>query len=106
MSSNGTTLIDIATIAQWGPAKHVNTRLGPRNVRKAPIPENFRALWAQNKDALRAAGMTLGRGPKRTGARLCRDLLVDSGQRRSGRSQRVRPLKCTTLKLTRPGGAK
>ena len=37
MSSNGTTMIDIASIAQWGPARHVNTRNGPRNVRKAVI---------------------------------------------------------------------
>lgn len=58
MSSNGTTTIDIATIAQWGPARHVNTRLGPRNVRKAPVPDDFRALWAENKDALRAAGVS------------------------------------------------
>jgi hypothetical protein len=55
---NGQTTIDIATIAQWGPARHVNTRNGERNVRKAPIPEDYRALWAENKDALRAAGNT------------------------------------------------
>jgi hypothetical protein len=31
-----TTTIDIATIAQWGPARHVNTRLGERNGRSGP----------------------------------------------------------------------
>ena len=59
MSSNGhSTLIDIATIAQWGPARHVNTHNGERNVRKAPVPDDFRALWRENKEALRAAGIT------------------------------------------------
>jgi hypothetical protein len=42
----------------WGPPRHVNTRNGERNVRKAPVPDNFRALWRENKNALRAAGIT------------------------------------------------
>ena len=59
MNNNGsTTMIDIATIAQWGPARHVNTRHGERNVRKAPVPDGFRALWAENKAALLAAGVS------------------------------------------------
>jgi SWI/SNF-related matrix-associated actin-dependent regulator 1 of chromatin subfamily A len=53
-----TTLLDIATLAQWGATRRVQTRNGERNVCKAPAPAEFKNLWLANKPALQAAGIS------------------------------------------------
>lgn len=55
---SGTT-IDIETLTEWGPPKQIETRAGLRNLRRSlkPVPREFSALWKENKDALKAAGI-------------------------------------------------
>lgn len=59
-----TQTLDIETLLPWGPPKDVDTKAGPRSLRKAAPTEAFWAAWRENKDALRAAGISCGRDQK------------------------------------------
>lgn len=56
-----TQTLDIETLLPWGPPKDVDTKAGPRSLRKAAPTESFWAAWRANKDALRSAGISCGR---------------------------------------------
>lgn len=53
--------VKISDLVAWGPAKRVETRNGPRMLRKAPPNDQFWEAWRQHKDALKEVGVTCGR---------------------------------------------
>jgi len=53
-----TTTLQIAELLPWSEAKQVETKNGPRNLRKAAPTEEFWALWRAEKAALRAVGLS------------------------------------------------
>lgn len=53
--------IEIEKLLAWSEPKEVRTKLGPRMLRKAAPTEAFWALWRTSKDALKAAGVSLGK---------------------------------------------
>lgn len=55
------TKTEIESLANWGPAKRVETKQGPRMLRKAPPGPDFWGLWKSNKAALKAAGVSAGK---------------------------------------------
>jgi SWI/SNF-related matrix-associated actin-dependent regulator 1 of chromatin subfamily A len=51
--------LNIEALADWGPPERLQTKFGPRIKRAAKsMPDNFWALWRDNKDALKAAGIS------------------------------------------------
>jgi SWI/SNF-related matrix-associated actin-dependent regulator 1 of chromatin subfamily A len=58
---------DILGALQFGPAKEVPTKMGPRLKSEAKPSDAFLDLWDREQDSLRALGLTLGRWPKDTG---------------------------------------
>ncbi|MHC1623152.1 MAG: DEAD/DEAH box helicase [Candidatus Methanospirareceae archaeon] len=51
----------IEELIDWGEAKRVNTKKGPRNLRKAEPNQNFWSAWKQSKAELKAAGVSVGK---------------------------------------------
>jgi len=60
MKTITTTELQIETLLPWGEPKKIGTKAGERILRKAEPTETFWALWRQNKEALRAAGLSVG----------------------------------------------
>ena len=56
-----TTTMKIEEITDWGPAKRVETKRGPRMLRKASPTDNFWNAWRSAKDDLKAAGVSCGK---------------------------------------------
>lgn len=54
------TTIAIENLTSWSPPKRVETKNGPRNLRKGPATESFWAAWRSGKDTLKAAGVSCG----------------------------------------------
>lgn len=50
--------LNIETLVEWSAAKPVETRNGPRLLRKAKATESFWIAWRSGKDALKAAGVS------------------------------------------------
>lgn len=50
--------IKLEELCQWSAPKRVETRNGPRNLRTAPPTDAFGLAWKQNKEALKAAGLS------------------------------------------------
>ena len=48
-------------IMDWGAARKVPTKDGPRVVRSAPITDEFWKLWEKNKDALKEVGISVNK---------------------------------------------
>lgn len=48
--------MDIETLAKWSPPKEVQTKYGPRLLRKAEVTEAFSKAWKTHKAALKEAG--------------------------------------------------
>lgn len=51
--------VAISDLLRWSEPKFVETRLGPRLLRTASPTDSFWSLWRHNRDALRAAGITV-----------------------------------------------
>ena len=58
--------MDVESIANWSAPKELQTKNGPRLLRKAETSEKFWTAWRANKDALKAAGVSCSRD-ERTG---------------------------------------
>lgn len=54
-------MIDITTIAAWSPATEVQTRYGPRLMRRATPDDRFWLAWRTDRTTLRAAGIAVGK---------------------------------------------
>lgn len=52
---------ELEALLPWSRAKEVNTKNGPRFLRKATPTEAFWNVWRVGKDALKAAGISCGR---------------------------------------------
>lgn len=51
--------LNLETLAEWGPPERLQTKFGPRIKRRANVmPPEFWPLWRENKDALKAAGLS------------------------------------------------
>lgn len=61
---NATETIKFEDLAAWSEAKRVETRNGPRNLRKAAPTELFWTAWRNQKDACKAAGLSVSRNTK------------------------------------------
>jgi len=53
--------LELETLADWSPAKRVETKHGPRNLRIGHASESFWDAWRANKDELKAAGIGCGK---------------------------------------------
>jgi SWI/SNF-related matrix-associated actin-dependent regulator 1 of chromatin subfamily A len=56
-----TTTIEIDGLLKWSAPKRVETKAGPRMLRKAAPTETFWAAWRSGKEALKAAGVSCSR---------------------------------------------
>lgn len=57
----GTRIVHVETLGKWSAAKRVNTVRGPRDLRTAAPDENFWKLWREHKDAIKDAGVSVGK---------------------------------------------
>lgn len=55
------TVIDIEALANWSAEKEVQTKRGPRLLRKAKPDETFWLAWAESKQDLQAAGISVSK---------------------------------------------
>ena len=53
--------LNLASLCAWGAPKPVNTKNGPKLLRKSAPTEKFWNLWRANKDALKAAGLGISK---------------------------------------------
>lgn len=53
--------IKIETLVKWSEPKKVNTKNGPRNLRTGDIGNSFWNAWKSDKDALKSAGVSVGK---------------------------------------------
>lgn len=51
--------IDIQSLTQWSAPREVQTKNGPRILRKGPLTEAYRSAWRANKEAMKEAGLTM-----------------------------------------------
>ena len=58
--------VELEKLVEWSKPKRVETRNGPRLLRKAAPTDEFSAAWKANKDALKAAGISWSKD-ERTG---------------------------------------
>ena len=56
-----TTTINISTLLKWSKPKRVNTRNGPRDLCKASPTSDFWDAWRSDKQALKDAGISVGK---------------------------------------------
>lgn len=56
--------IDVATFMDWGEPKEVKTSRGLRLLHKAPVTEEFTKAWKSDKQALKDAGISMGKDRK------------------------------------------
>lgn len=55
--------VNIELLASWSDPKRVETRNGPRNLRKAPCTDGFWTAWRSGKETLKAAGVSVSKAP-------------------------------------------
>ena len=53
--------IDLASLCAWGEPKPINTKNGPKILRKSSPTEKFWELWRANKDPLKRAGVSISK---------------------------------------------
>lgn len=63
--------IQIENLLPWGESKRVATKAGERILRKAATTEKFWEIWNANKDALKSAGVSLGKDQKTGNWEVC-----------------------------------
>jgi len=60
-STSAPTEINLETLCAWSAPRRIQTKHGPRLLRKAPTDEAFWAVWRSGKDQLKAAGIGVGK---------------------------------------------
>lgn len=53
--------IDVEQLANWSQPKEIETKYGPRLMRRADLPAGFWDIWKAHKDALKANGLSVGK---------------------------------------------
>lgn len=53
--------IDIASLAEWSPARRVQTKYGPRDVRTAKVNDAFSQVWKVRKEEVKKLGATFSK---------------------------------------------
>ena len=56
-----TTTVQIEKLVAWSEPKRVETKMGPRNLRKAPTTQTFWDAWRSDKETLKRAGVSCGK---------------------------------------------
>jgi SWI/SNF-related matrix-associated actin-dependent regulator of chromatin subfamily A-like protein 1 len=98
-------MMDIETITNWSPAKEIQTKNGPRLLRKGEATQTFWSAWKSEKDALKAQGVSCGRND-RTGSWEATWWLPVSGATQAARDEAVVASKAASaeIDLPRPAG--
>ena len=86
MASETQTQIQIAELCHWSEARRVETKHGPRNLRKAVPSEDFWAAWESDKQSLKDAGISIGRDRKTGEWEACWWLPVPKTEKRQSKT--------------------
>jgi len=55
------TIEDVERMAEWSEPKELQTKFGPKIMRKAAVTPAFSAAWKTNKDEIKAIGAGFGK---------------------------------------------
>lgn len=95
----------LLTLANWSQPKEIQTRNGPRILRKAAVTDAFRVAWKQEKDALKALGANFTKDQRTGDWELCWWQEI-SAEEIASRQQSVEASRATSadVDIPRPDG--